>query len=226
MARDYKNTPKNKRKSGDSGGGISGILTFAAGLITGLCVVIVMYLLDTIPDLDRLETQPNSPPPALIEEPAESEPEQPEKASEPEQSTGPKFDFYTILPEMEVSVPEWEASPPPLPSESPAEPETEAEAAAEAEPEDSPPAPPVEDDRYILQIGSFRQPDEADRVKAKLALLGLNTEIQRVVIDGGDVWHRVRAGPYQNAEALNQARQRLIDNNIDFMLLKLKHDSG
>lgn len=233
MARDYKNTPKNRRKTGNSHGRISGVLTFAAGLITGVCVVIALYLVEAVPGfIDNHPDPAISPAPLPIPEPIGLDGKRTDKRQQEgtqPRTPAPKFDFYTILPEMEVSVPEWETDAPPPPSESTAKNEIEAEDETETRTtaaKDKPALTATEDDRYILQIGSFRRPDEAERVKANLALLGVNTEIQRVVIDGGDVWHRVRAGPYQNARTLNQARQRLIDNNVDFMLLKLKRDSG
>lgn len=213
MARDYKN--RSSRKGGTGGSRLAGILMFLAGAVTGLCAAIIVYLVNGVPDFgsitnQRLDQQRPSAP--TTDKPAGSQ----EKTDSTERRSAaptPKFDFYTILPEMEVSVPEWES-------------ETEVAPSADAGESAAAPQPTDNSERYILQIGSFRQPDEAERVKAQLALLGIETEIQRVVIDGGDVWHRVRAGPYRSSGTLNQTRQRLIENDIDFMLLKLKQDSG
>ncbi len=115
--------------------------------------------------------------------------------------TTPQFDFYKILPSMKVNVSEWEA-------------------------EDKKESAPAPDDSsvYILQVGSFEQYEAADEVKAKLALLGISAEIQRVVINGKDIRHRVRVGPYREQEKLNETRRRLLANGLDFMLLKLKLD--
>jgi len=206
MARDYKN--RSSRKGEASHGRLTGLLTFIAGIVTGLGCAVIFYLVYGIPDTGGFVKQ---------RLPAEKTPTQ---AAAPEEKTqaaarqsppAPRFDFYTILPEMEVSVPEWEG-----------EAATAAKREGDSEAEALEPAPAGE--RYILQIGSFRQPDEAERVKARLALLGIETEIQRVVSDGGDIWHRVRAGPYRSSGRLNQTRQRLIDNDIDFLLLKLKQE--
>ncbi|MDZ7734800.1 MAG: SPOR domain-containing protein [Gammaproteobacteria bacterium] len=206
MARDYKNRSGRKRDRG--GGLLAGLLTFVAGVVTGVCAVIIVYFVNGIPGIDDFMDERH---PATVPsvQPADEQKQTAGKQSPPASPT-PKFDFYTILPEMEVSVPEWEreAKVTPLPDA------------------DAPNAPPqaITSEKYILQIGSFRQHDEAERVKAQLALFGIETEIQRVVIDGGDIWHRVRAGPYQSADQLDQTRQRLIENDIDFMLLKLKQD--
>lgn len=215
MARDYKN--RSSRKN-DAGGRLAGLLTFVAGMVTGLCLIITLYLTGSVPALNRaVETarpQPNMPPTDTTQQTQEAPPAQQQRQTKSANTPTPKFDFYTILPEMEVSVPEWESE-----SQEPA-PASETEADTTTAKTDG------AEQRYILQIGSFRDPEEAERVKAKLALLGIGTEIQRVVIDGGDVWHRVRAGPYNSSATLNQMRQRLIENDIDFMLLKLKQDKG
>lgn len=215
MARDYKN--RSSRKN-EAGGRLAGLLTFVAGVVTGLCLVVILCLTGGVPALNQAveTTRPRLASPADEEQiPAKQTQDKTGKAVKQDESPNrptPKFDFYTILPEMEVSVPQWESETETAPPEH--REKTEQQAAVS------------EEERYILQIGSFRDPDEAERVKAKLALLGINTEIQRVVIDGGDIWHRVRAGPYQSTAMLNQMRQRLIENNIDFMLLKLKQDNG
>ena len=57
-------------------------------------------------------------------------------------------------------------------------------------------APPQPAVRYYLQAGSFRRFEDADRVKAQLALLGVVAGVQRVTINGGETWHRVRVGSY------------------------------
>ena len=75
---------------------------------------------------------------------------------------------------------------------------------------------------FVLQVGSFKQFEAADEIKAKLALMGVTADIQRVVINGQDVRHRVRIGPYKNSNQLKQAKDRLLANDLDFMLLKLK----
>ena len=113
----------------------------------------------------------------------------------------PKFDFYKILPNREVNISEWVAE------------------------EQDKEVPIIDDENvYILQVGSFKKYSAADQVKAQLALMGINSEIQRVVINGQDVRHRVRIGPYKNSNQLKEARQRLQENNLDFMILQLKVD--
>ncbi|MCG8379686.1 MAG: SPOR domain-containing protein [Proteobacteria bacterium] len=111
----------------------------------------------------------------------------------------PQFDFYKILPNKEVNISEWES--------------------IEEETTDDSADKPV---MFVLQVGSFKEFDAADEIKAKLALMGVTADIQRVVINGQDVRHRVRIGPYKNTNKLQQTRDRLLANDLDFMLLKLK----
>ena len=106
-----------------------------------------------------------------------------------------KFDFYQLLPEMEVAVEEAEIT-----AVAPVAKSTE-------------PAAPL-DGRYVIQVASFRQLADADGVKASLALIGLEGEIQTVLING-ETWHRVRLGPYTELAGLNDARSRLYDNNFE-----------
>jgi cell division protein FtsN len=123
-------------------------------------------------------------------------------AQEPaKKSPRPRFEFYTLLPEMEVAVPE-------------------AELAAQT----SSPSRVVEKDdvTYVLQAGSFRKLAQADRLKAELALMGMPANIQTVSIEGGAKWHRVRVGPFTNLQALNEARTELQSNGLKVMVLKVR----
>lgn len=107
-----------------------------------------------------------------------------------------RFDFYTILPEMEVVVPDTRNK------------------AGQTTPIDKP-------GTYFLQAGSFRSFSEADSLKAQLALLGVESKIDTVTINNKDTWHRVRVGPYQDLRELNKIRTRLLNNNISAILLKI-----
>ena len=111
----------------------------------------------------------------------------------------PQYDFYKILPNKEVNISEWATEEQSPPTSNKSEPST-----------------------FILQIGSYREYRAAHEIKAKLAMIGIAADIQRVVINGQDVRHRVRAGPYDNREELQLARDRLLANDLDFVLLQLK----
>lgn len=123
-----------------------------------------------------------------------------------------KFDFYTLLPELEVLVPEPSRQEP----YQPAFPDTSS--ANVPQPDRKEPTAATPSTSYILQVGSFQKHGEADSLKAQLALLGVESNIQTVNVDNS-TWHRVRVGPYRDRQRLNQIRAKLSKNNIDGMLM-------
>ncbi len=66
-----------------------------------------------------------------------------------------------------------------------------------------------------MQAGSFPKADDAEKLKAKLALLGVEASVQSATIPDKGVWYRVRVGPYKSAEELNRARNFLKQNGVD-----------
>ena len=119
--------------------------------------------------------------------------------TEPEEEDAPsrRFDFYDMLPRFEVVIPEIESGAP--------------------TPKDKPVEKPGS---YVLQAGSFNNFSDADRMKAKLALLGAEASIQRVTIDD-KTWHRVRVGPIKNLDQVNKLRARMRDAKIDVFVIRL-----
>jgi len=75
---------------------------------------------------------------------------------------------------------------------------------------------------FFLQTGSFQNAPEADNLKARLALLGLEATIQQRTLPDKGVWHRVRVGPYTDVEELNRVREVLKQNNIEVALVKVR----
>lgn len=200
MPRDYKNV--NSRKPKEKSGRLAALLPFITGLGIGLFVAVFLYLYQSDGTYVPFEPrpvpapQPASLPQSNVDAPAIVEQTEPDVPA-------PRFDFYDILPNKEINISEWVAE----------------------ENTPIPAGPPVDDDSvYILQVGSFKQLEAADQVKARLALLGISADIQRVVINGQDTLFRVRIGPYSDQERLDQERRRLQQNNLDFMLLKLQAD--
>jgi len=114
-----------------------------------------------------------------------------ESRSAPE---GVKFDFYHILPEMEVAIPK-----------------------EEIERGQRSHAKPVQ---YFIQVGSFKNNRDAESRRAELFLLNFEPSVQTVTIDGKQSWHRVRLGPFMDRRKLDLAQRRLQDNDIDFITLK------
>lgn len=118
------------------------------------------------------------------------------------ENTKRKFDFYTLLPELEIVIPEEEARP------------------LQKKPV-SKQAAATHKGGYLLQAGSFQKINEADSLKARLALLGVEAHIQSVDVNNTK-WHRVRIGPSSDRQALEQLRKRLRDNHIDTILMQAK----
>jgi len=119
-----------------------------------------------------------------------------------------QYDFFTVLPEMEVVVPEQELS---------ANKKAEAAAQANAQANDE---PVVSDaDNYILQVGSFRASADAEQMKARLALQGFAAQTQTVKVND-ETWHRVRIGPVAGAQKADAMRNQLSQAGIDSLVMK------
>lgn len=111
----------------------------------------------------------------------------------------PRFDFYELLPKFEVVIPETESE--------------VSKGGAETTPLST-------QGIYVLQAGSFRSFADADRMKAQLALQGLQSQIQKVTVDDKR-WHRVRLGPYTDLQELEQTRTQLRQTDIEFLVLRV-----
>jgi len=193
MARSRRRTPVRRRPRNK---GVPIWLWLLIGLLFGLAVAAVVYLLMS-------PTDTSAPPEisAPLETPAQRDTRDVRKTTKkPIPPPKPRFDFYNLLPEMEVVVPEQEIRGTPT-----------REGVKRVE----------QPGTYLLQAGSFPSHQRADRLRAKLALLGLETRIQTVSVDGNKTWHRVRVGPYKNLAELNEARTLLKQNGIDAILIRL-----
>jgi cell division protein FtsN len=178
VARDYKRS-RGRRE------GFSGWTGLFIGLAAGLAVGLALYL------FDPREPQPAPPPGAAP--PAEPASARDSAADEPTE----RYDFYQMLPNFEVVVPEREVVMPPDAPES-------------AENKGA----------YVLQAGSYRRFEDADRVRAQLALQGIESNVQRVAIDA-DTWHRVRIGPISDPAELERVRTRLKEAEVDFLVVRV-----
>ncbi|QBQ53769.1 SPOR domain-containing protein [Nitrosococcus wardiae] len=134
-----------------------------------------------------------------------------------EQSPPPQFEFYTLLPKMEVAVPE------PKPLSPQQQPKPQPKRPPEPSPTPKPsPSKSVPSQVYVLQAGSFRSYAQADQRKADLALMGVEATIQTVTIDNNKTWHRVRIGPSTNLPNLQRIRRQLRKNQIECQMFKVK----
>jgi cell division protein FtsN len=75
---------------------------------------------------------------------------------------------------------------------------------------------------YLLQIGSFRQKDDAESLRGQVTLLNLPTNIEPFKDNLGDRWHRVLVGPFANGSKMAAAQARLAENDLKTLLVKRK----
>lgn len=109
--------------------------------------------------------------------------------------------------------------PPPAKSDLPTiEPPTETKALAEKAATEK----AAEDgSRFLLQAGAFRTPEDADGMRARLALLGLDAKVFPVE-QGNTTLYRVRLGPYGQIDDINRIRKTLAENNIDAQVMRVR----
>lgn len=123
------------------------------------------------------------------------------------------------------------APPRPAPITTPPEPAPQVAAiqprtypAEPAPPRAVPPAtsPPPAPEKFFLQAGSFRKNDEAENLKARLALLGLFATVQPIDLAERGMWYRVRVGPFNNRTDVDRANASLKENGIEAQFVKVQ----
>ena len=114
-------------------------------------------------------------------------------------TAGEKYDFYEMLPNFEVVVPEKDKD---VKRDLPATAKVERQGV------------------YVLQAGSYRNEADADRVRQQLSMQGIDAKVQRVAVDA-DVWHRVRIGPITNLDQLNKVRKQLQAADVDALVIRV-----
>ena len=80
-------------------------------------------------------------------------------------------------------------------------------------------APATLPGRYLIQVGSFKERAEAEQQKANLALLGIETRIEKVTIDNDQTWYRVRIGPEKDQRRVENILARLEENDIKALVM-------
>ncbi len=206
--RDFKGPSARKKRTGKPVSAGAGLL---AGLLIGLLVAFLVYL----------EGRGGAAP-TLREQTARATRSEGVLATALEPSTAParsvdhavreplplpppqkRFEFYEVLPEMEVRVPEEEIPARPAPP--------------------APPAPPqvTQSEAYLLQVGAFQKRQGADGLRAELLLQGFSANVQPVTIRDRP-WFRVHLGPFEGLERANEVRSRLNERNVKSVLVQLE----
>ena len=141
--------------------------------------------------LNSLPTSPGPDTPA----PAPAQTAQPKSGSTTAQEDAkPGFRFYEMLPESEVVPPKVDAYSP---------------------------SPNQQKYDYLVQSGSFRSRDDAERQRAQIAFQGLRAHIQRIDLDNGSTWYRVNVGPFSSRSQMNSAIDKLVSLNIQPLIRKI-----
>lgn len=208
MTKDYKNVPRGNdqkttkrapkksspttaKKNSTVKKPTPGWVWMLGGLAIGLTVAAIVHFYDRGDETVKTATKAVSDAIKAI-----PKPKLPENISS-ENDDGPRFDFYTLLPELEVLIPENEIK------------------------EEQARIKEKNNVAYMIQVGSFRAYGEADSLKAQMAMLGIEADIDPVS-SKGEQWLRVRVGPFTDKRELNKVRNRLHKNNINTMLVQIK----
>lgn len=187
------------RRSGGGGGGKSGggnsglVVGLVIGLSLGLCAAGWVWI-NRPAKTSPLIASAATPAAtaAQSQKPIPLPPKQPSK-----------YAFYEMLPSYEVVIPREDAA-------------ASAKAGKATTPEIAEPG------QYLIQVGAYKTREEADRSRASLALLGVESKIEQVTIDQAETWFRVRIGPQASLPKAQEILQRLDDNGIKGMLVKVK----
>jgi cell division protein FtsN len=174
--------------------GFSGWIGVACGLGVGLAIAAGIYVRDHRPDA------PPRPIAKLDKQKsrASEAPPDTDGADAGADDAGRSYDFYSSLPKFEVVVPEKDKDVRP----------------------DVRGAPETRRGTYVLQAGSYRNFADADRVRAQLALQGVESKVQKVSVDS-DTWHRIRIGPISNLDQLNRLRAILRKADVDVLVIRV-----
>jgi cell division protein FtsN len=185
MPRDYKHAKRRSNASELSQG--AGLLI---GLALGLAVAAAIYLYDRRPGAHVQAPAA----PIASEHPKAEKPTPQSRANE----SGTQFDFYDVLPNFEVVIPEKDK-------------DVRRNTAGTSI--DKPGS-------YVLQVGSYRNFADADRVRAQLAMQGVESKVQKITVDN-DTWHRVRIGPISNLKTLEETRRKVREAQMDALVIKV-----
>ncbi len=218
MTTDYKSRANRKKSTPKKK--VSVWIIFMLGFLSGGFVSSLIFLNTPKPKpaLLAMGTSTTNQPPKEI------------PVTDPDQPPKPEFKFYSMLPEMEVpaatdvttsaiNTKKWT---PPMVIDKKTAPVTPIVPVVTSIPKPTPiNKPKTTQPQYLLQLGSFRQTRDAERVKARVALIGVESAVQRFVGKNHQVYYRVRTTFPQDKTILTRLRQRLSRQGIDSFLIRV-----
>ncbi len=229
MAKDYKDTPPARADNRLSHPMLLGmIIGLLLGIVISLAVALWLNRLSnpfvekgkSVEPIPKMAPAQPPPPPdaAKAAEQAAKGKGGPEKAPEKaaKSSERPRFEFYQILPGEKDAGDKDAKSAAKAPV---ARPEP-------AKPGSSPGTPkPHTGETYWLQAGAFAEEKEADNLKAKIALTGLEASVRAVSIPDKGTLYRVRLGPYQSLDDANRIKSALSQNGVGAAIIRTTEES-
>lgn len=217
-------------------GGFPGWGWAVIGILVGVLLMVVLMRKSLLP---MAPTGPQPNPQATAQR--GSDPGAVAPGATPSAPKKPQYDFYSLLSEKEVRIPDAVisaqakaeqqkqlAQQQAMAAQAAAQQQAQAQAAANAPAavsENVTAAPasalptPAAGSGYLLQVGAFPSSADAESLKAKLALQGFVANVQSVNV-GGQTYHRVRLGPFRSATDLESTKQRLASAGINAIALK------
>ncbi|RUL70552.1 SPOR domain-containing protein [Dyella choica] len=224
---------KGRQAVRNSSGGFPAWAGILLGILIGALVVVVLMRHSLVPMTPK-GPQPN---PEATAQPGSDEGLAPAGGTSTA-AKKPQYDFYSVLSEKEVRIPDSEISAQAKAEQQQQQKQQQVQAPVPATPKLPPNAPPAVTQNitaapasavaappatgpsgYLLQVGAFPSASDAETLKAKLALQGFVASVQSVNVSG-QTYHRVRLGPFHSATDLESAKQRLSAAGISAIALK------
>jgi len=220
MPKDYKDAPGPRAESRLAHPMLLGmIIGLLLGIVISLAVALWLNRLsnpfvekgrapEPVAKFSPPQPQPSAEAARAAEQAAKGKLPAPEAA--PPKTERPRFEFYQILPgEKEAAGREAKAAVAPRPP------------SAAGSRTGTPITPkPFSGEVYWLQAGAFTEEREADNLKARIALTGLEAAVRAVNIPDRGTLYRVRLGPYQSLADANRIKSALSQNGVGAAIIR------
>lgn len=212
MAKDYKHRISQKKKGQTAKRPVARWQWLLIASLVFAFIFFLIYLKVTAPEEKAYVVVPDNTatnPKGASEEPKKTADTSTEKdkgkdnKTDPAKPKPPHFEFYTVLPDKEVVVPDYEQKT-----------RVREERIGKAK-----------EAKYVMQVGSFQTFKEADQLRAKLALMGIASKVDKTKVEGGATLHRVKLGPFTQMKSVNDIRLRLKTMGANVIVTEVTGDT-